>query len=815
MQNNKLLEDVGFTGDGEAVKAILQGTYDFPPETDVHTKLLFTEAAVLFCSLGDDGIVDWIQNSDFQQFWLHAREKTESSKSLLHFGHYMAGATDDVITDMHVTSLNTTRECETAPTRWSSSITVLLEKVFGVRLITKLRAICLLEADFNWVNKLIFAHRLEQFCRKHDIIPAEQFAKSKSNCEEASLVKNLICDNSRILHNSLALTGADLDQCFDRGAGPVVGVVARAHGVSQTSTKLMLSTMQHMQYFIKSGFGIADTPSFGGSEEQPLMGLGQGSGAAPTVMRCVITLADLAYQRLGHGINIKTAVSARVFLLAAIIYVDDTDLLHWARFYGITDEEFFNDIQQATLDWSKIVQATGGSLKQSKSFWHLLSWKFVHGIPTLKSKAELPQQPMFIDQPDGVQLPVPLRDNSYTKKTLGVYSNPLNCPKAPLEKLKEKGLDWVDALRVRPLERRDVKLSLTTQQYPKWGYGLSSLYASPQQLDKTIGKVYYQALPFLGFNRCINKVFRTLPTAYQGAGLKQWSIEKLGKDISMLLRHWDSDSTLGRVYRLVFESFQMEVGLDGNIFDRNYNRLGYLASHSWFKILWQYCDHYKVKLRFDPKFHIKPTRVGDRALMELFLEQRYQKHIMERLNRVRRFLRVHSLADIVLADGCTVDTAHILSRTQGHSTRTFSWEQPTPTNFDTWKSAIRDITSASYRLPTPLGPYSQEPHRSYTFFTTDDKSVAYRIRDNEYDTYHRDDTLRSTRSGLRYRKISTSTGRPTYSKYASVCNITNDHLTLQSTCPMFHNSTSNTSFLETLSSTSNPTLWDNLQVDGC
>jgi hypothetical protein len=60
---------------------------------------------------------------------------------------------------------------------------------------------------------------------------------------------------------------------------------------------------------------------------------------------------------------------------------------------------------------------------------------------------------------------------------------------------------------------------------------------------------------------------------------------ELGKDIAMLLQHWDSDSTFGCVYSLVFESSQMEVGLDGNIFDRNYNRLGYLASQrSWFKI---------------------------------------------------------------------------------------------------------------------------------------------------------------------------------------------------------------------------------------
>lgn len=57
--------------------------------------------------------------------------------------------------------------------------------------------------------------------------------------------------------------------------------------------------------------------------------------------------------------------------------MDDTDLIHWAKFYGISDEEFISDVQEGLADWGMLVQASGGSLKQSKSFWYLLSWKFV------------------------------------------------------------------------------------------------------------------------------------------------------------------------------------------------------------------------------------------------------------------------------------------------------------------------------------------------------------------------------------------------------------------------------------------------------
>ena len=115
-----------------------------------------------------------------------------------------------------------------------------------MRLITKLRAICLLEADFNWLNKLVFARRLEEHCRSHGLTPREQFAKSKWNCEEASLIKNLANDAGRILHNNSAITSNDFDQCYDRPCAPMSGLAARAHGVSLQSTRLMLQTMQSM-----------------------------------------------------------------------------------------------------------------------------------------------------------------------------------------------------------------------------------------------------------------------------------------------------------------------------------------------------------------------------------------------------------------------------------------------------------------------------------------------------------------------------------------------------------------------------------------
>jgi hypothetical protein len=45
---------------------------------------------------------------------------------------------------------------------WGWGLTILLEKILGNVFVHKQQATCLLKADFNWWNKLIFAKRMMQ-----------------------------------------------------------------------------------------------------------------------------------------------------------------------------------------------------------------------------------------------------------------------------------------------------------------------------------------------------------------------------------------------------------------------------------------------------------------------------------------------------------------------------------------------------------------------------------------------------------------------------------------------------------------------------
>ena len=93
---------------------------------------------------------------DFQHYRKGAKEHTSSSYSKLHFGHWKTRAGSDYILDIHTLKLSLITASGVTPERWVQGLNDMLEKATGVALATKLRAILLMETDFNYHNTLIF-----------------------------------------------------------------------------------------------------------------------------------------------------------------------------------------------------------------------------------------------------------------------------------------------------------------------------------------------------------------------------------------------------------------------------------------------------------------------------------------------------------------------------------------------------------------------------------------------------------------------------------------------------------------------------------
>ncbi len=153
----KFFKDIGHLADGPAVQQILEGTYEYLYDLDPATRLLFKEAPATYKALSPTKVATYVTPEDFKPFWRTAKEWTGSSYSGLHFGHYIAASHCPNLLLLHAAKLSICARNGVSLARWGKNLTVLLEKILGNVFVHKLRAICLLEADFNWWNKLIFA----------------------------------------------------------------------------------------------------------------------------------------------------------------------------------------------------------------------------------------------------------------------------------------------------------------------------------------------------------------------------------------------------------------------------------------------------------------------------------------------------------------------------------------------------------------------------------------------------------------------------------------------------------------------------------
>jgi hypothetical protein len=85
-------------------------------------------------------------------------------------------------------------------------------------LVTKLRAILLMEGDFNATNKIAYGVRMLQNARNHNLMPEEIFSKKNRMVDDGTLCKTLFFDIARQARVPTAITSVDASNCYSRSS---------------------------------------------------------------------------------------------------------------------------------------------------------------------------------------------------------------------------------------------------------------------------------------------------------------------------------------------------------------------------------------------------------------------------------------------------------------------------------------------------------------------------------------------------------------------------------------------------------------------
>ena len=305
------------------------------------------------------------------------KERTSSSPSGRHVGHYKAAAQNEFLTDLHCRMMTIPFQAGFSPKRWQKVIDVMLEKDVGCPRIHRLRILALLESDFNQAVRILIARQIGFQMEDHGIIPSMQYGSREGRqCISAVLNKQLTHDIIRHKKSTAAFIENDAVGCYDRMVNNLLLLELRRLGLPETVAMTLSHTWAEAVHHIKTQYGISET-FYKNNIECRLFGPGQGStlgpflwlilftlivsSVLPSIPRIHLTSGDgtVSVHDLGEAFVDDSAVGC-----TSDLPPDPTESMeaHQCRL----EQDAMNNLQILAQHWERLLFATWGALCLSK-----------------------------------------------------------------------------------------------------------------------------------------------------------------------------------------------------------------------------------------------------------------------------------------------------------------------------------------------------------------------------------------------------------------------------------------------------------------
>jgi hypothetical protein len=260
-----------YLGNEELARSIITGTFDIPSDLDPATTLILKEIGKMGLKIMNrEGKEIIITPAEFTLFWKRVGEFTASSSSGVYYGHFIAVIHDQMSTKILALQLTVLARNRVLPESWSVGLHVMLEKIAGVCLVEKLRAIQLYKADFNCFNHFIFGRAAMEFLSKNDYLPEELFSQKGCTAEDSKFDKTLMADLSKQARHPMTVVSADGAYCYDRVNHIIMSLAWLVLTGNTPAIVATLICLQTMKIFQRTGFGDPKT-FFGSPRHEPYM----------------------------------------------------------------------------------------------------------------------------------------------------------------------------------------------------------------------------------------------------------------------------------------------------------------------------------------------------------------------------------------------------------------------------------------------------------------------------------------------------------------------------------------------------------------
>ena len=511
-----------------------------------------------------------IEAADVKRGFGRWREQTSTSPSGRHLGHYRAVIQDDTLLRCLTKFLDIAVQWGISISRWQYAINVMLEKDAGCPRINRLRIIHLFEADFNFILKVLWGHRLVR--RAHDLklINTGQYGSVPGKTAmELVMLNQLSNDICRTNKYNIIRFDNDASACYDRILVHLGMMAARRCGMPDNAIRVHANTLEGMKYKVKTAFGTSEA-YYMSRPKEPLFGTGQGSGASPAVwLTLVVVLMNTLDRITRERIHFRSPDAPDHHKRLTDAFVDDTSLAITDTYNPMTPTTMIQSIEKIAQNWERILYYSGGSLNLKKCSWSMLHWEWKCGRPILYRCKDDDDNITLVTQSTGVPTKSVIQYNPPNKSSriLGVHLNPIGDFTDQLDILRNKSNTMATRIHFSRISADNMRTFLRTMYAPAMLYALPAVATDEENLAKVQASMIATALQKMGASKTTPTAIRHGPTDLGGLNIIDLRTELGICNLRFLRNAIYTGSEAGKLIIMSLKYTQLEAGTSLNILE--------------------------------------------------------------------------------------------------------------------------------------------------------------------------------------------------------------------------------------------------------
>lgn len=411
-----------------------------------------------------------------------------------------------------------------SPTEWEKFEDCSIPQKAKVLLAEKMQTICLMDPAYN-MNDKAYGRFLMDYNKKWGTLADEQAGRRRlRRAAEVALQKVLTMDLFCQLRRAGFLCSNDALQCYDRIVHNIAILCMLSRGADLKALQSLFATLQNGEHSVMTGCGLSEETHGGKRRMQngllPIQGVLQGNGMGPFIWATISTILIACMHKMGHVAHLAGCISGMVIKLMGYTFVDDTYVNYFAKDNNTSTTSILQEFQDSVDCWEGVLRATGVGMEHSKTFWHLVDFKWTGGKWEYLTEEEAPGE-ITLRKPDSEErAPLKSKEADEASKTLGLFIAMDRNQEKEVEYLEKKGTEWADAMRTSTgLERNDAWEVFLTTIMSTFQYPAAAITLTWEQWETVLKQVLTVGLNKLGISRMFPRKVLFGTRLHQGMGV--------------------------------------------------------------------------------------------------------------------------------------------------------------------------------------------------------------------------------------------------------------------------------------------------------